>query len=81
MSIGQINQKKRKIRRMIVNIGHRRTKINHTYAHRKNSLELLALLLPMMMLLVCLSAVPICVCVQRKSYNDDDDDDDEKEGE
>jgi hypothetical protein len=32
---------------MIVNIGHRRTKINHTYAHTKkeNSLELLALLL------------------------------------
>jgi hypothetical protein len=29
---------------MIVNIGHRRTKINYTYAYTKNSLELLALL-------------------------------------
>jgi hypothetical protein len=48
---------------MIVNIGHRRTKINHTYAHIKNSLELLALLLPMMMLLVCLSAMLMCVRV------------------
>jgi len=25
---------------MIVNISYRRTKINHTYAHTKNSLEL-----------------------------------------
>jgi len=77
MSIGQINQKKWKNRRMIVNISRRRTKINHTYAHTKNSLELLALLLLMMMLLVYLSAMPICVYVQRKNYNDDD----EKEGE
>jgi hypothetical protein len=67
MSIGQINQKKKwKNRRMIVNIGHRRTKINHTYAHTKNSLELLALLLPMMMLLVYLSAILICMCAKKR---------------
>ena len=43
MSIRQINQKKKKKKKAkwenhmtIVNISYRRTKINHTYAHKKN---------------------------------------------
>jgi nitrogen fixation-related uncharacterized protein len=81
MSIGQTNQKIWKNRRMIVNIGHRRTKINHTYAYTKNSLELLALLLPMMMVMLFVYLSAMLMCLQRKEYDDGDDDDEKEEGE